>query len=219
MPGQTGPKRTTHQRDADLELIAQWRVEGLTVRAITAKLNALRNQSDDGRGYTVTHQQIVADLKTVDRRWRESTNVDFAEARNRQLAELDHISAVAWAEWHRSREAFTSTTVEGLRVGAGEVPADPTEGLTERAQVLGETLGRARVSTRRETRLGASRYLEVILKAAERRAKLLGLDALDAERRRVLQRMAEQLAKEFDMTVDEVLAEADAILGQMRERP
>lgn len=64
---------------------------------------------------------------------------------------------------------------------------------------------------------GSPRHAEVALKAMDRRAALLGLDApkVTEDHRHVTVRvMAEQIARDLGLSVDEVIAEANTILAQ-----
>jgi hypothetical protein len=191
----TGAKRSPQQRERDLELISEGVVEGLTQIEITGRLNALRSPD----GYTLTPQQISRDVQLLVQRWRKQGMVNLEAARDRQIAELRQVRRVAWAEWRRSGEEKQSTETEISTSGNPDPTAPPA------AQ-------RQRARSRKEGRLRDPRYLEAILRSLEKEARLLGLDAIDQGQLDVLQREAEKLARDLDLSVEDVMSEADRIL-------
>lgn len=208
MPGsKPGPKRTPRQREADLELIARWALEGLSGLEITARLNTLRNRPDDGFGYTLTPQQVSLDLRRIEQRWQAAQIEHFDAARTRQLAELAHIKRTAWAEYWRSRETAETTVTEQIVAAASAVA-----GTTPPAPA-----GRQRAQIRKEGRLGDPRYLDTVLKCIEREAKLRGLDAAVSVDLMV-RHEAELIAAELGLSVDEVMREANAIITRAQEQ-
>ena len=209
-PNGTGPKRTVPQREADLELIARWATEGLNGIESTARLNALRNRPDDGIGYTLTPQQVRADLRTVEARWQANQIASFDQHRNRALAKLDHIQRLAFEQWYKSCQEIQSTLTEQTD------PLLPPRRDDDNSPLPIGLAGRRRAQIKKEQRLGDPRYLTVIIQCEERRAKLLGLDAAISVELMV-QREAERIARENGLTVDAVMRELKDILklGEM----
>ena len=152
------PKRTREQRERDLVEIGRLCLKGYSQAEIAEVLNA-----DPARGYTITQQTISRDVAEIRKRWeaeyKASRNALVAE----QLRRLADIERQAHEEWERSKLNWSGKAqrVKGQASdGAGKVRPNEVE-----------------QTTKEEGRLGDPRYLDVLLKAIDRKAKLLGLDA------------------------------------------
>jgi len=95
--------------------------------------------------YTVCRD--IARVRTV---LFEQAVENLDEARKQELAKINLIEAEAWEAWERSKQPRTTKSV--------------TKGDTVNKQ-----------SAKEEERGGDPRYMEIILKCSEQRAKLLGL--------------------------------------------
>ena len=149
-------KRTPEQRDVDRALIANLLIQGLNQREIAAVIN-----QDQDRPYTITQQTVANDIKHIRRAWKKEYTGKHDEMLGGQLAIIARVKREALAEFERSKLNWSgkSTKVKGVG-GSSATQVNEVE------------------QTRREEgRLGDPRYLDVILKATDREAKLLGLDA------------------------------------------
>ncbi len=61
------------------------------------------------QGFQVHPDTVRSDLKTLRRTWRDESTEEFAAAVCRQLAELDLVRRVTWAQWDRSLTAEDKT--------------------------------------------------------------------------------------------------------------
>jgi len=99
-------------------------------------------------------------LVKIREEWKENTLRAFSDLRAEQLAELDRLYMEAILAWERSKTDKT-TRVNKAKGPAGS-GASPTS---------------AEAATRTEEQSGNAAFLDLALKIAERKAKLLGLDA------------------------------------------
>lgn len=113
------------------------------------------------------------DLRAVERRWREAQLVNFNEARQRELARLDIIEAELWNAWERSCKRSSSTRDRERRL-PGIVPRAADHAADAEEQKLLERVERE-ISVRIEERDGDPRFMELVLKCVQARARLLGL--------------------------------------------
>lgn len=143
----TGPKRTKIQREFDLKEIAGLYLQGWIQAGITDHLTK-------NRPYKISQQTISKDLKTIQKRWLESSLIDFNEAKAQSLAKIDYLEAVAWEAYELSKEPIVK------RKTAKKVDGETVEATQE------VSLG-----------YGDPRFLDKVNWCIDRRIKLLGLDA------------------------------------------
>ena len=148
MPGDGKHKRTKTQRELDLTLIAELYLKGWYQKKIADHLGEIRP-------YTLTQQQISGDLKTIRRRWLESSIRDFDELKAQELAKIDHLEVTYWDEWDRSREDRERH---------------------ETSKTTGQ-IARDSAKTVRTIGLGDPRYLAGIQWCINKRCDILGLNA------------------------------------------
>lgn len=133
---------------------------------------------------------IDRDLKAIRARWRESQVADFTEHVNKELARIDAVEFEAWNGWMESKG----------------------ERRTEESAIID---GKQRTRLQRVTEpTGDPRFLAVVSRCIDQRVKLLGLEA--PQRHEIdwgyLRREAEAISKASGMSVDDVMAEVEAIL-------
>jgi hypothetical protein len=149
-------KRTSDQRDADRALIVDLLIKGLSQREIAAVINA-----DEDRPYTITQQTAANDIRHIRKAWKEKYIGKHDEILGGQLAMLAKVKREALAEFERSKTNWSGKATKVKGTGGKEKT----------------TVNEVEQTNREEGRLGDPRYLDVILKATDREAKLLGLDA------------------------------------------
>lgn len=142
-----GPTRTKDQREYDLQEIASLYLQGTIQVAIADELNKKRP-------YEITQQTISRDLKTIRKRWLDSSVRDFDEARADELAKIDLLEVTYWQQFEASQEPVIK------RKTAKKVDGKTTEATQE------VSLG-----------TGDPRFLQGVQWCIDRRCKLLGLDA------------------------------------------
>lgn len=133
------PRRHPVQREKDLRELANRYLKGKTQAEIAVELG-------------VSQQAISDDLKLLQKRWQAASLMDLDEAKARELAKIDELERVYWAEWLVSKQEKQVTQTA-------------------------KKAGRAEAMVRKETRDGNPAYLAGVQWCIDRRCKLLGLDA------------------------------------------
>lgn len=141
----TGPKRTPTQRENDLERISALYLKGKRQAEIADELG-------------VTQQQVSYDLRTIHKRWRESSLININEAKHRELERIDLLEQTYWDAWERSLGERMKTRTERNTTNGGDGQRD-------------------KASVEKETLLGDPRYLAGIERCIELRCKILGINA------------------------------------------
>jgi len=131
------------QREADLVIVARLYLQKQT-------------QAEIGRQLGLSQQQIGYDLKTLQKRWQESSVISIDTRKAEELARIDRLERVYWDAWERSLEAFKSTT--------------------QTAEGTGDSR-RNRGTIKTEERDGDPRYLEGIRWCIQKRVDIIGIDA------------------------------------------
>lgn len=146
-------KRTIDQKEQDLAIVSAMLFQGRTHQEIADHLCELHH--DEG---WITRSNVSRDADLLLRRWRELSTGDIADAKGRELAKLDAIERKAWE--FIDGAAGKTTTLYNVR----KLKADAKKGLTSGHGGKKETMQ-------------VGHWLHMVRWAAERRAKLLGLDA------------------------------------------
>lgn len=108
----------------------------------------------------VQQPRVCKDLKLIREEWRAARVADFDEAKDRELARIDHIEREAWAAWGRSVGQRKTTT----REMDGSAPP-------------GSAPSPAKVTVKTEEQPGDPRFLERVQWCVDQRCKVLGLYA------------------------------------------
>lgn len=135
-------KRTKQQIIEDHSKIAQLFVQAYSLREIAAELSKVRS-------YTLSHQQICKDIKTVVAQWKTDTSAFIDERMESDLMKLERIENEAWQAWERSK---------GIK---------RTRTKTKVGEVVTKTI-------KDENLIGDPKFLEVIRQVLQDRANLLG---------------------------------------------
>lgn len=152
-----GGKRTVEQREADKAFCAELFVKGYTYRQIADRLNEANR--DNGLEYTVTYKTVFNDINAILADWKKQQFTDINKYMQLELKKLDKIEVELWAAWENSKGSKRKTKIKG-----GSINDSIASG--------GELAERSL-----ETTNGDPRYLDLLLKVQERRAKLLGYNA------------------------------------------
>jgi hypothetical protein len=154
-------KRTKFERERDLARIPEMKLDGKDQTEIAAELG-------------VSQGQVSYDEAIIKKRWRESSIVDWDEARGRELAELDILRREYREDLDRYLAAWEASKLERTRT------RKETDGTKDRDGNL--ITKKATIET--EKRDGNPAFLDGMIKCKqelvrlhERRCKLLGLDA------------------------------------------
>lgn len=145
--------RTKFERERDLEMITSYYLRG-------------KYQSEIATIIGVSLPQIKYDLRTIQKRWRESSMVNMNEAKQRELTRIDELERAAWDAWERSKETFVSTRSETSGDGKRDKEGRPIASKGKLTKVT-------------EERYGDPRFLDIVTKCVEKRSKILGLDEPD----------------------------------------
>lgn len=153
----TGGKRTVEQREADKRFCAELFVKGYAYRVIADRLNEFNH--DNGLEYSVTYKTVYMDIQQVLIDWKKERFKDIDNYMQLVLKKLDKIEVELWQAWENSKGSKRKTKIKG-----GEINNQIASG----GELAERTL---------ETTDGDPRYLDLLLKVQERRAKLLGYNA------------------------------------------
>jgi hypothetical protein len=133
-------KRTKFQRESHLEAVTEMYLRGKFQSEIAAALN-------------ISQPQVSYDVWIIQKRWRESSLVNWDEARAKELERIDSLEREYWAAWEASK---TERTKKRQRKGA---------------------TGAIDASIETEQRDGNPAFLAGVIACIDRRCKILGLDA------------------------------------------
>lgn len=148
----TGPKFTSHEREAKIAECSSLYLSGKPQVEIAAKLG-------------ISQQQVSSYLKTLQKRWQAQAGEAVDARKARELARLDRLEAEHWAAWERSCQNSQTTVNRAKTVslkdenesGLIELPALEREwSHTERGQA------------------GDPRFLEGVAHCIELRLKIVG---------------------------------------------
>lgn len=148
-----GGKRTIDQKEQDLAIVSAMLFAGKTHHEIAEHLCKLHEDTA-----WITRSNVSRDADLLLRRWRELSTCDMADAKGKELAKLDAIERKAWE--FIDAVGGKTTTLYNVR----RLKADRAKGTA------------AGHGGKKET-MSVGHWLHMIRWAAERRAKLLGLDA------------------------------------------
>lgn len=152
-----GGKRTKEQRESDKSFCAELFVKGYSYKQIAEKLNERTKQN--GLNYTISIQQIYTDINNILASWKKERFDCIDKYMQLELKRLDKMEVELWEAWERSKEPKRKTQIRG--------------GSILKTHISGGILDKREL----EDRNGDPRYLDLLLKVQERRAKLLGYNA------------------------------------------
>ena len=164
MPGQKKRKTlTAAQIEERRSRVARLYLQCFTTREIAKEIG-------------ISQSQVSRDLVAIREEWRGSAVRDFEAYREREIRKCDVLEREYWESFRRSREDQREETSDGAEStvtskGSGDGGANAAGGVTET-----RNSERAKVKVK-YNRPGDIGCLAGILKAQERRAKLMGLDA------------------------------------------
>lgn len=153
----TGGKRTVEQREADKRFCADLFVKGYTYRDIADRLNEYNREN--GLTYEVTYKTVFYDINQVLVEWKKERFDKIDNYIQLELRKLDKMEVELWSAWESSKGSKRKTKIKGGTIN---------NGATTGGELAERTL---------ETINGDPRYLDLLLKVQERRAKLLGYNA------------------------------------------
>lgn len=153
----TGGKRTAEQREADMRFCTDLFVRGYAYREIANKLN--EHNLKNGMRYTLSCVSIHNDIKQVLAEWKKENMDAIGDHVALELKKLDMIEVELWEAWERSKGGKRKTRITGGSLQGGSVRGGELE------------------SRQLEDSNGDPRYIDLLLKVQERRAKLLGYNA------------------------------------------
>ena len=153
----TGGKRTVEQREADKRFCADLFVKGYTYRDIAKKLN--EHNLENGLSYEVTYKTVFMDINQVLIEWKKERFDEIDKYIQLELKKLDKMEVELWDAWDKSKSGKRKTKIVGGEIKNGAISG----GSLDNRQL--------------EDTNGDPRYLDLLLKVQERRAKLLGYNA------------------------------------------
>lgn len=153
----TGGKRTVEQREADKRFCAELFVKGYAYRVIAERLNEYNHEN--GLEYSVTYKTVFMDIQQVLAEWKKERFKDIDNYMQLELKKLDKMEVELWQAWENSKGSKRKTKIKNGTIN---------NGIATGGELAERTL---------ETTDGDPRYLDLLLKVQERRAKLLGYNA------------------------------------------
>ncbi len=118
------------------------------------------SQVDIAQYLEIAQSTVSRDLKAIQQQWKESAIRDFDLDRQQELQRLSMLEKEYWGGWERSQQSKETSLTEKLATGRDEA---------------GQTLGRVKLATRSEQKVGDAIFLSGIQKVIDTRCKLLGL--------------------------------------------
>ena len=152
-----GGKRTSVLREADTHFCIQLYLKGYTIRDIHERL--MRNLSERGMDYEISCQQVFNDIKAEMIEWKKENMMLVNEYIELEVRKLDKMEIELWEAWERSKSGKRKSEIKGGTINNGNVSGGS---LAKRTLETGD---------------GDPRYLDMILKLYDRKAKLLGYNA------------------------------------------
>lgn len=163
LTGKTGKRRSAAQKENDVLFCAEMFLKSNTYRDIATALNE-RNKAA-GLDYTITYAQVYSDMKAVLIKWKKEQFVTIDKYISIEVQKLDRIENEAWKAWEKSTNPITRTKIKNSKK-PNKMDAEMNEpdyyGYEEKSV---------------EETSGDPRFLDILLNAQQRRAKLLGLDS------------------------------------------
>lgn len=145
------PKRSKIQRERDRLTIAELHLKGWSQQRIADFLE-------------LDKSNICRELKNVKAEWKAEAIEDHNFYIQQELRRLAMLEAEYWAGWERSQEGRETSVNEKLVTGKDQA---------------GNALGRVKLATRTEQRIGDAAFLSGVQKVIDARCKLLGLYPTD----------------------------------------
>lgn len=118
------PKRTSTQREYDLERISDLYLQG-------------KRQVDIAEAIGVSQGQVSYDLAEIQRRWRAQTVRNLDEDKARELARIDALERTYWAAWARSCGERTKQRTSKNDVGISQASIERESMLGNPAYLAG----------------------------------------------------------------------------------
>jgi hypothetical protein len=150
-------RRTDEELERDRVLLARMYVRGKSQHEMKLTLNALYPDRP------LSSMDIHNDLEAIHKMWLNSTLVDFNALKVKELARIDEVERESFDAWDRSKEKHIKYEYE---IDNDQVPfsADKVADIkrTKRHKIVEETVGDIR-------------YLDMVYKMIDMRAKILGL--------------------------------------------
>ena len=158
----TSSKRTNNEVERDRLLIAQYEEQGLSNQRIADRLNARPDVV-----YTLSASTIARDKEKNLEYFREKALIPTTESVNRQLLRIGLIEREAWEAWERSKEPLLEVReIQKIREWIEETDDDQK---IEHSKMVLEV-----IDTLKKDQVGELRFLEILGKMIDRRAKLEG---------------------------------------------
>jgi hypothetical protein len=140
-------KRTNFERERDLERITEMYLRGKFQTEIAVVLE-------------VSQSQIAYDVGIIQKRWQQSSLVNWGEAKQRELARIDSLEREYWSAWEASKTERTKSRQE----------TDGTLSKDKKPTVK-------KASIEKEQRDGNPAFLDGVMRCITERCKILGLNA------------------------------------------
>jgi hypothetical protein len=144
-----------NQIRADRILLTDFMVRGMTLEQMADKLAEVR-------GYRLHFSTINREVRCITDEYKQRNDDLLDRHRQRQLMRLDAQEQEAWRAWEKSKEDAVTRQGERISGQAGQ---------------NGAAAAREKSLVKQSGRVGNAEFLRVMLSIAERRCKLLGLDA------------------------------------------
>lgn len=137
-------------------------------------------QAEIARILGVKAQAVYNAIHALKKEWRESTTMDFSEARDRELARIDHMESVAWEAFEASQQVaqvkITKTGKERRIIGKKLVKTGKGVNLKESEEPVYKMVPvKDSIEIQQKGQTGDPRFLDIIIQCRRDRMKLLAL--------------------------------------------
>lgn len=154
-------KRNNYELERDRALVAEFALQGLSDRVAAEKLNARPDVV-----YTISKSTVARDRQINLERLREKALIPTDESLQLQMARISLVEREAWEAWQRSKQPqIEKREIQKLREWIEE---DDEEKIKQSEMVMEV------IDTLTRDQIGDYRYLDLIGKMIDRRAKLEG---------------------------------------------
>lgn len=160
-PKKNTSKRNNYELERDRALVAEYALQNLSDRVTADRLNARPDVS-----YTISKSTVARDRQINLERLREKALIPTDESLQLQIARIGLVEREAWEAWQRSKKPhIEKREVQKLREWFEESDEEKIRHTEMVLQVI---------DTLTTDRIGDYRYLDIIAKMIDRRAKLEG---------------------------------------------
>lgn len=194
-----GSTKTEAQEIHDRALLAEMYRQGHSHAAMAAH-------------FGTSEDNVKQHIQGLRKEWLERQARAINEVKQEELDKLDDIEREAWAGWRRSQEDAERTVEE---TESGAIVADAAEGDDDSGEVAVPIReGKVVKRVERKGQVGDAKFLEILLKVRERKAKFYALDSP----KRIDVRKESVTVKAYEVALSDASEEELRVLMKLRRK-